>query len=122
MLFQFLIENIGFLILLGLIVFVIYNSLVNVGGREIAVLERKWFGTKMPKGRVVAMSNEIGIQARTLGPGLHLLIPFLYKAKKVPFTIIGEVEIGLIESIDGNSTYFKASVYTFLKSYFIIVV
>jgi len=103
MLFQFLIENIGFLILLGLIVFVIYNSLVNVGGREIAVLERKWFGTKMPKGRVVAMSNEIGIQARTLGPGLHLLIPFLYKAKKVPFTIIGEVEIGLIESIDGNS-------------------
>lgn len=89
----------------GIILFLIilFNSIIVVGGREIAILERRWFGAGMPKGRVVAMSNEIGVQARTLGPGLHLVIPFLYKAKKIPFTVIGEQEVGLIESIDGAS-------------------
>jgi hypothetical protein len=32
-----------------------------VGGREIAILERKIFGKKMPQGRVIALTNEIGI-------------------------------------------------------------
>lgn len=91
---------IGFLLVLLIILF---NSIVIVGGKEIAVLERRWFGKSMPQGRVIAMSNEIGLQARTLGPGLHLLVPFLYKARKAFFTIINENEIGLIESIDGNS-------------------
>ena len=49
------------------------------------------------------MANEIGVQARTLGPGLHVLIPFLYAARKAKFTIIAEEEIGIVESIDGNS-------------------
>ena len=44
----------------------------------------------------------MGIQARTLGPGLHLLIPFLYKVTKAPFTTITENEVGIIESIDGD--------------------
>jgi regulator of protease activity HflC (stomatin/prohibitin superfamily) len=51
----------------------------------------------MPQGRVVALGNEVGIQARTLGPGLHFLIPFIYKANKSVFTEILENEIGLIE-------------------------
>jgi uncharacterized membrane protein YqiK len=90
---------------LGVFLFLlmIFRSIIVVGGRDIAVLERRWFGTNMPRGRVVAMSNEIGVQARTLGPGLHLVIPFLYKSKKMPFTVIGEQEVGLIESIDGAS-------------------
>ena len=41
-----------------------YYSIVIVGGSEIAVIERRWFGRKMPQGRVVAMGNEVGIQAR----------------------------------------------------------
>jgi uncharacterized membrane protein YqiK len=80
----------------------ILRSLVLVGGTEIAVVERKYFGRKMPQGRVIAQANEIGIQARTLGPGLHLLIPFLYRAQKYPFTTIADTEIGFIESIDGD--------------------
>ncbi|HNX66806.1 MAG TPA: SPFH domain-containing protein [Bacteroidales bacterium] len=84
-----------------LLLIIIFNSIIIVGGREIAILERRWFGANMPKGRVVAMSNEIGVQARTLGPGLHLVTPFIYKSKRIPFTVIGEQEIGLIESIDG---------------------
>lgn len=81
----------------------LYASVVIVGGNEIALIERRWFGRKMPQGRVVALGNEVGIQARTLGPGLHFLIPFIYKAKKSVFTEILENEIGLIESVDGSS-------------------
>ena len=80
----------------------VFKSVVLVGGREIAVIERRYFGRKMPQGRVIALTNEIGIQARTLGPGLHFLIPFLYAPKKYQFTVISESEVGIIESIDGD--------------------
>jgi uncharacterized membrane protein YqiK len=78
-------------------------SVVVVGGNEIALIERRWFGKKMPQGRVVALGNEVGIQARTLGPGLHFLIPFIYQASKSVFTEILDNQIGLIESVDGQS-------------------
>jgi uncharacterized membrane protein YqiK len=89
---------------LGVLAFLIvfFNIFVIVGGRSIALLERRWFGANMPQGRVIAMKNQVGVHARTLGPGLHVLIPFIYKARKVGFTIIGDNEIGIIESIDGN--------------------
>jgi uncharacterized membrane protein YqiK len=82
--------------------FLLWQSVVLVGGREIAVMERRYFGRKMPQGRVIAQADEIGIQARTLGPGLHFLIPFLYVPRKFPFTTIDENEVGIIESIDGD--------------------
>lgn len=88
------------LIFAGLIV--VWQSVVIVRGTEIAVVERRLFGLKMNPGRVIALAHEVGIQARTLGPGLHLLIPFIYKARKYPFTVIAENEIGIIESIDGD--------------------
>ncbi len=89
--------------LIGFIAFIlVIKSIVLVRGTELAVVERKYFGKKMPQGRVIAQSNEVGIQARTLGPGLHLLIPFLYRAKKYPFTTISENEIGILECIDGD--------------------
>ena len=79
----------------------LFNTLMIVGGEQIAVLERKWFGRKMPEGRVVAMRNEVGIQARILGPGLHVLIPFIYRVQKHPMITINETEIGIVEAIDG---------------------
>jgi uncharacterized membrane protein YqiK len=81
---------------------VVSKSVVLVGGMEIAVLERRWFGRNMPQGRVIALRSEVGIQARTLGPGLHFLIPFLYKATKSEFVEIGAGAVGLVESIDGS--------------------
>src|SRR6185369_4957196 len=88
-------------IIAGLLVLA-YYSIVIVAGNELAVLERRWFGKKMAQGRVVAMGDEVGIQARTLGPGLHFLIPFIYVAQKSPFIEIKDGEIGIVESIDGN--------------------
>ncbi|HBA60686.1 MAG TPA: hypothetical protein DCZ92_07680 [Elusimicrobia bacterium] len=83
------------------LIVVAYNAFVVVGGAQIAVLERRWLGRNMPLGRVVAMPNEVGIQARILPPGLHFLIPFLYRVEKHPMVDIGENEVGLVESIDG---------------------
>ncbi|MBI3552181.1 MAG: hypothetical protein HY077_06660 [Elusimicrobia bacterium] len=85
----------------GLLIF-LYNSIVVVGGTQIAVLERRWLGKAMPDGRVVAMADEVGVQARILGPGLHLLIPFLYRVEKYPMVVVAPNEVGLVESIDGN--------------------
>jgi uncharacterized membrane protein YqiK len=85
-----------------LALFVLINSIVIVNGVQIAVLERRWLGRSIPEGRVVAMSNEVGIQARSLGPGLHVLIPFLYRVTKSALMVIGENEVGLVDSIDGE--------------------
>jgi uncharacterized membrane protein YqiK len=84
------------------LIIVFFKCFVIVGGKEIAVVERKYIGKGMPQGRVIAQKNEIGIQAHTFGPGLHLLIPFLYNVRKYPFTTIAENEIGVLESIDGD--------------------
>ncbi|RNC67992.1 MAG: hypothetical protein ED859_11785 [Desulfuromonadales bacterium] len=103
MLLNVVMNNWGYFAVLVPIAILLYASVVIVGGNEIALIERRWFGSKMPQGRVVALGNEVGIQARTLGPGLHFLIPFIYKATKSVFTEILDNEIGLIESVDGNA-------------------
>lgn len=96
----FTLISIGVVVVLLLVL--LYQSMVNVGGQEQVILERRWFGKSMPHDRVVAMKDEVGVQARTLGPGIKFLTPFIYKAFHKPFTVIGNDEIGLIESIDGN--------------------
>lgn len=103
MLLEIALNNWMYLAVLIPALILVFKSVIIVGGDEIALIERKWFGSKMPQGRVVALGNEVGIQARTLGPGLHFRIPFIYKATKSVFTEILENEIGLIESVDGSS-------------------
>jgi len=95
---------VGILIVIAAIFFLtlVFSSLLIVGGREIKILERRWFGKQMPKDRVFAMSNEIGIQARTKGPGLYFLFPFIYRRKHQDFISIGKDEVGLLISMDGN--------------------
>lgn len=83
------------------ILFILYHSIVIVSGEQIAVLERCYFGAALPEGRVVALRRQVGIQANILGPGLHILIPFIYRVQKFPLTVIGETEVGLVEAIDG---------------------
>ena len=91
--------------LIGLIILLIVLSriLVNVGAREIAIKERRYFGRKMPPGRVVATEGEVGIQADVLKPGLHMIrYPFERVVRKVPLIEIGSDELGIIEAVDGE--------------------
>src|SRR5215471_13439250 len=86
-----------------LLIFILRRFLVNVGAREIAIKERRYFGAKMPPGRVVATEGEVGIQAEVLKPGLHLIkYPFERIVRKVPLIEIGADELGIVEAIDGE--------------------
>ena len=78
------------------------RMLVNVGGQQVGIIERRYIGRPLPEGRVVAMSQEVGVQARVLQPGLHVLVPFLYTVRKDDMLIVTEDEVGLVESIDGK--------------------
>src|SRR5437660_5516611 len=92
----------GFVALIVVLV-VLSRILVNVGAREIAIKERRYFGAKMPPGRVVATEGEVGIQADVLKPGLHLIkYPFERVVRKVPLIDIGADELGVVEAVDGE--------------------
>src|SRR5215470_14157526 len=86
-----------------LLIFILRRFLVNVGAREIAIKERRYFGAKMPPGRVVAIEGEVGIQADVLKPGLHFINPLTEKiVRKVPLIEIRSDELGIIEAVDGE--------------------
>ncbi len=96
------------LIVLGIVLLVLLilifpgGMLVNVGGQQVGIIERRYVGRSLPEGRVVAMKNEIGVQARVLPPGLHFMWPFIYIITKTTMIAIGEEEVGILESIDGR--------------------
>src|SRR5215210_4943758 len=91
------------LVFLIIFVTILRRIFVNVGAREIAIKERRYFGAKMPPGRVIATEGEVGIQADVLKPGLHLIKwPFEKVVQKSPLIEIGTDELGIIEAIDGE--------------------
>ncbi len=77
------------------------KSVAIAGGAQFLTLERRWFGKQMTDGRTVALKDEVGVQARTLGPGFHLLVPFLYKVSRHSFVSIGTAQIGIVRAITG---------------------
>src|SRR6201990_314990 len=93
---------VGFIVLI--VFFVILRRIfVIFGAREIAIKERRYLGSKMPPGRVVATEGEVGIQADVLKPGLHFVKwPFESVVRKVPLIEIGPDELGVVEAIDGE--------------------
>jgi regulator of protease activity HflC (stomatin/prohibitin superfamily) len=90
-------------IVVCLAVFVLTSHLIVViNGEQIGIVEKKYFGKKLPQNRVVALKGEIGIQAGTIGPGMHFFFPYLYAINKVPLMKIGENQVGLVEVVDGR--------------------
>jgi uncharacterized membrane protein YqiK len=89
-------------LLLLVIVVGMGGMIVIVGGQQVGIREAKYFGRKLPEGRVVAMPGEIGIQAKVLQPGLKVQMPFLWRVVKDDMITVAEDEVGLVESIDGQ--------------------
>lgn len=96
-----MVELIGVGVLALLVLIVLFQSIAIAGGDQFITLERRWFGKPMADGRTVALRNEVGVQARTLGPGFHFLVPFIYKVKKHRFITISTNQIGLVRAITG---------------------
>ncbi|MBC7797232.1 MAG: hypothetical protein H7Z37_10205, partial [Pyrinomonadaceae bacterium] len=91
------------LIVLSVIWYVVTRFLVNIGAQEVGIKERRYYGKRMPQGRVVATDGEVGIQADVLKPGLHFVwYPVESVVRKVPLVEIGADELGIIEAIDGE--------------------
>src|SRR5204862_3618659 len=92
-------------VIVGLLIiwYVITRFLVNIGAKEVGIKERRYFGRRMPQGRVVATDGEVGLQADILKPGLHfVLYPVERVVQKVPLVEIGADELGVVEAIDGE--------------------
>lgn len=84
-----------------LVLWLLNSSIVVIRGDQIGIVERKYFGKELPRDRVIAQVGEVGVQARTMGPGLHFLIPFIFSVQKIDFVTIRATEVGLVEAIDG---------------------
>ena len=83
------------------VVIALRNSFAVARGDQIITLERRWVGRQMPDGRTVALKHEVGVQARTLGPGVHYLSPFLYRTEKHKFIVIGMDQVGILRACTG---------------------
>lgn len=58
---------------------------------------------ELPEGRIIATKGEAGYQAHMLPPGLHFFYwPWQYSIEKIPFTIVQEGQMILIEAKDGD--------------------
>jgi uncharacterized membrane protein YqiK len=87
---------------LGILGFIVlFNSVTVAGGDQFVTLERRWVGKPMPDGRTIALADEVGVQARVLGPGVHVLTPFMYATQKFRFIEIPKYKIGVVRSITG---------------------
>jgi uncharacterized membrane protein YqiK len=96
---------IGVAVVVALLVlwYIVTRFLVNIGAKEVGIKERRYFGRRMPQGRVVATDGEVGLQADILKPGLHFVMyPVERVVQKVPLVEIGADELGVIDAIDGE--------------------
>ncbi|HEX4924427.1 MAG TPA: hypothetical protein VFV50_10085, partial [Bdellovibrionales bacterium] len=75
---------------------------VNVGSDQIAIVERQFVGKELEPGRAFALDNEVGLRARYLAPGLHLILwPLTRVVSKPQFLTIAADELGIVEATDG---------------------
>ncbi len=73
-----------------------------IGPNQVGILTKNMFGKKMPEGQIIARHGEIGVQARTLMPGLYWRLPIIWSFTKVPVVTVDIASIGIVESIDGE--------------------
>jgi len=95
------------IVIVAIVLFLLYyfigRGVFIVRDTQIGVLIKKFGGEKMPQGQIIARKGQIGIQAHTLMPGLYFRNPVFWQVKKFPITEIQEEQIGVVESIDGET-------------------
>ena len=84
-----------------ILLWLVLGGLSLVGANQVGILTKKMLGKKLPQGRIIARSGEVGVQADTLLPGLYYRFPFIWSIKKIPNTVIAENRIGTVSTVDG---------------------
>ncbi|MGA2518772.1 MAG: SPFH domain-containing protein [Thermodesulfobacteriota bacterium] len=70
---------------------------------QVGILTKNMLGKKMPEGQIIARHGQVGVQAKTLMPGLYWRLPIIWSFRKVPVVTIDIGSIGIVESIDGEA-------------------
>ena len=81
-------------------------GVVIVPGTSLGIVRTRWVllgrNRTLPDGTIIALNGEAGYQADTLAPGLHIgLWPWQYEITMVPFTLIAQGQLGVVEVCDG---------------------
>ncbi len=84
------------------VLFFIIKGLALIHDDEVGILTKKMFGRKLPQGRIIARSGEIGVQADIVMPRLLWRNPITWKIEKALVVEIKPGEIGIVECIDGD--------------------
>lgn len=96
----------GPLVAAALLVFLVgvaLSSMRYVSADRVGIVSKNAFGPSLSKGRIIATSGEMGVQAEVLYPGWKFWYwPVLYDVDLVPLTSIDEGHVGLVESVDGR--------------------
>ena len=96
------IEIIAVGLVVVIVLMVILKGFYLIGPNEVGILTKNMFGKKMPAGQVIARNGEIGVQAKTLMPGLYWRLPVIWSFNKVPVVTVDIDSVGIVESIDGE--------------------
>lgn len=81
----------------------LFLSIKNIRSTEIGIVERRYFGKRLPKDRAYAYPGEVGIQLKYRDPGIAFLPwPFLVLKKREQFVVVDETQIGIVTARDGK--------------------
>jgi len=70
--------------------------------RQVGVVVKRFGGSGLEPGRLIALGGEAGYQADTLAPGLYFgYWRWQYRVLKVPVTVVPQGEIALVLAADG---------------------
>src|SRR5580698_7822103 len=90
--------------LLVVFLLIVRSGFVLIHERQVGVVVKRFAGTSLPPGRLIALAGEAGIQADTLAPGLHFgYWPWQYRILKMPVTVVPQGEIALVLAADGDA-------------------
>jgi hypothetical protein len=83
---------------------VLSTSFVIIDKDKVGHLNRKFMAKPLPEGRILALSGELGPQARVLGPGFRFefLLNVFYDVESLPVLEIPTGKYAILKAKDGN--------------------
>src|SRR6185436_7185414 len=95
---------VGIVVLALLILVPLALGAVLIRERQVGIVVKRFGGSALAPGHLIALDGEAGYQADTLAPGLYFgYWRWQYRILKVPVTVVPQGEIALVLAADGAS-------------------